>query len=183
VFEPDDLLRTGIASARAPAVHGALSYRAQSSGPGKPNTAANVRRCPTPSPCSTPTAPRRNAQLLPSGRSLTNVDSLFGQFGNAQLLPSGRSLTNVDSFFGQFGAATAGRIEPGLPFAVGSPACGFRTDTNGENSLDGRGPQAQKQKEGNLPKAGRDREPVCEAPLHAVREEPGPASGGRAPAV
>src|SRR5450759_949470 len=81
VFKPDDLLRTGIASARAPAVHGALSYRAQSSGPGKPNTAAHVRRCPTPSPCSTPTAPRRNAQLLPSGRSLTNVDSLFGQFG------------------------------------------------------------------------------------------------------
>src|ERR1035441_1193607 len=83
VFKPDDLLRTGIASARAPAVHGALSYRAQSSGPGKPNTAANVRRCPTPSPCSTPTAPRRNAQLLPSGRSLTNVDSFFGQFGVA----------------------------------------------------------------------------------------------------
>src|SRR5450756_2137682 len=80
VFKPDDLLRTGIASARGPAVHGALSYRAQSSGPGKPNTAANVRRCPTPSPCSTPTAPRRNAQLLPSGRSLTNVDSFFGQF-------------------------------------------------------------------------------------------------------
>src|SRR5450756_1228373 len=77
VFKPDDLLRTSIASARAPAVHGALSYRAQSSAPGKPNTTANVRRCPTPSPCSTPTAPRRNAQLLPSGRSLTNVDSLF----------------------------------------------------------------------------------------------------------
>src|ERR1019366_1837702 len=68
----------------APAVHGALSYRAQSSGPGKPNTAANVRRCPTPSPCSTPTAPRRNAQLLPSGRSLTNVDSFFGQFALAR---------------------------------------------------------------------------------------------------
>src|SRR5450759_2777302 len=83
VFKPDDLLRTGIASARAPAVHGALSYRAQSSGPGKPNIAANVRRCPTPSPCSTPTAPRRNAQLLPSGRSLTNVDSFFGQFARA----------------------------------------------------------------------------------------------------
>src|SRR5450756_2276052 len=81
VFKPDDLLRTSIASARAPAVHGALSYRAQSSGTGKPNTAANVRRCPTPSPCSTPTAPRRNAQLLPSGRSLTNVDSFFGQCG------------------------------------------------------------------------------------------------------
>jgi hypothetical protein len=27
--------------------------------------------------CSTPTAPPRNAQLLPSGRSLTKVDSLF----------------------------------------------------------------------------------------------------------
>src|ERR1035438_38022 len=80
MLEPDDLLRTGVASARSPPVHGALSYRTQSSGPGKPNTAANVRRCPTPSPCSTPTAPRRNAQLLPSGRSLTNVDSLFGQF-------------------------------------------------------------------------------------------------------
>src|ERR1700690_1067287 len=77
VFKPDDLLRTGIASARGPAVHGALSYRAQSSGSGKPNTAANVRRCPTPSPCSTPTAHRRNAQLLPSGRSLTNVEPIF----------------------------------------------------------------------------------------------------------
>ncbi|HEY4953323.1 MAG TPA: integrase core domain-containing protein, partial [Gemmatimonadaceae bacterium] len=52
-------------------------YRAQSSGPRKPTSAANVRRCPTPSPCSTPTAPRPNAQLLPSGRSLTNVDSFF----------------------------------------------------------------------------------------------------------
>ena len=58
-----------------------LSYRAQSPGPGKPSSAARIRRCPTPSPCSTPTAPRRNAQLLPSGRSLTNVDSFFGQFG------------------------------------------------------------------------------------------------------
>ena len=77
VFEPDDLLRTGIASARGPAVHGALSYRAQSSGPGKPTAAARIRHCPTPSSCSTPTAARRNAQLLPSGRSLTNVDCFF----------------------------------------------------------------------------------------------------------
>jgi hypothetical protein len=28
-------------------------------------------------PCSTPTAPRRNAQLLPSGRSLTKVVAFF----------------------------------------------------------------------------------------------------------
>src|SRR5450631_500190 len=77
MFEPDDLLRTGIASARSPAVHGALPLRAQSSGPGKPTSAARIRHCPTPSSCSTPTAPRRNAQLLPSGRSLTYVDSFF----------------------------------------------------------------------------------------------------------
>src|ERR1035438_4927713 len=79
VFEPDNLLRTGIASARGPPVHGALSYRAQSPGPGKPSSTARIRHCPTPSPCSTPTAPRRNAQPLPSGRSLTKVDSFFGQ--------------------------------------------------------------------------------------------------------
>jgi hypothetical protein len=52
------------------------NHRAQSSGPGKPTSAARIRHCPTPSRCSTPTAPRRNAQLLPSGRSLTNVDSI-----------------------------------------------------------------------------------------------------------
>ncbi len=77
MFEPDDLRRTGIASARSPAVHGALPLRAQSSGPGKPTSAARIRHCPTPSSCSTPTAARRNAQLLPSGRSLTNVDCFF----------------------------------------------------------------------------------------------------------
>src|SRR5450755_2831079 len=77
MFEPDDLLRTGIASARSPAVHGALPLRAQSSGPGQPTSAARIRHCPTPSSCSTPTAPPRNAQLLPSGRSLTHVDSFF----------------------------------------------------------------------------------------------------------
>src|SRR5258708_20326191 len=85
MFEPDDLRRTGIASARSPAVHGALPLRAQSSGPGKPASAARIRHCPTPSSCSTPTAPRRNAQLLPSGRSLTNVDCFFGQFGRDAL--------------------------------------------------------------------------------------------------
>src|SRR6266850_1682673 len=53
--------------------------------PRSPNltaSAARIRHCPTPSSCSTPTAPRRNAQLLPSGRSLTNVDCFFGQFGH-----------------------------------------------------------------------------------------------------
>jgi hypothetical protein len=93
VFKPDDLLRTGIASARGPAIHGALSYRAQSPGPGKPTSAARIRRCPTPSPCSTPTAPRRNAQLLPSGRSLTNVDSLF--LDNAAKVAGGISAASI----------------------------------------------------------------------------------------
>ena len=31
-----------------------------------------------------PTATRRNAQLLPSGRSLTNIDSFFGQFAGSE---------------------------------------------------------------------------------------------------
>src|SRR5450759_828566 len=93
VFKPNDLLRTGIASARSPAVHGALSYRAQSSGPGKPTSAARIRHCPTPSPCSTPTAPRRNAQLLPSGRSLTKVDSLF--LDNAAKVAGGISAASI----------------------------------------------------------------------------------------
>src|SRR5208283_5004925 len=85
MFEPDDLLRTGIASARSPAVHGALPLRAQSSGAGKPTSAARIRHCPTPSSCSTPPAPRRNAQLLPSSRSLINVDGFFGQFALATI--------------------------------------------------------------------------------------------------
>jgi hypothetical protein len=79
----NDLLRTGIASAHDPAVHGALLYRAQSPGPGKPTSAARIRHRPTQSLCPTPTAPRRNAQLLPSGRSLTKAD-LFGQFATGQ---------------------------------------------------------------------------------------------------
>jgi putative transposase len=64
-IKPDDLLRTGIASARSPAVHGALPLRAQSSGPGKPTSVSPIHHCPAPSSCSTPTATRRNAQLLP----------------------------------------------------------------------------------------------------------------------
>src|SRR3979490_1117535 len=95
MFEPDDLRRTGIASARSPAVHGALPLRAQSSGPGKPTSAARIRHCPTPSSCSTPTAPRRNAQLLPSGRSLTNVDCFFGQFGQVLDLTGGERGTRT----------------------------------------------------------------------------------------
>ena len=76
--EPDDVLRAGIPGARSPAVHDALSYRTQSSGPGKPTSAARIRQRPTPSHCPTATAPRRNAELLPSGRGLIRSDSLFG---------------------------------------------------------------------------------------------------------
>jgi hypothetical protein len=49
----------------------------------KPTSAARIRHCPTPSSYSTPPAPRRNAQRRPSGRSQTNVDGFFGQFGLA----------------------------------------------------------------------------------------------------
>ena len=93
MFESDDLLRTGIASARSLAVHGPLSFRAQPSAPEQPTSGALIRRCPTPSSCSTQTAPRRNAQLLPSGCSLTNVDGFFGQFGLTGVV--GRSFDHV----------------------------------------------------------------------------------------
>jgi transposase InsO family protein len=92
-------VRIGIASARSGAVHGALPLRAQSSGPGKPTSAARIRHCPTPSSCSTPPAPRRNAQLLPSGRSLTNVDGFFGQFGHADVIVTGdRAMQNLKKY-------------------------------------------------------------------------------------
>src|SRR6266404_8363326 len=99
MFEPDDLRRTGIASARSGADHGALPLRARSSGPGQPTSAARIRHCPTPSSCSTPPAPRRNAQLLPSGRSLTNVDGFFGQFAGkadgVELLSDGADIKTL----------------------------------------------------------------------------------------
>lgn len=47
MLEPRDLLRTGIASARDPAFHGALPCRAQSSGARKPTPAARFPRYPT----------------------------------------------------------------------------------------------------------------------------------------
>jgi hypothetical protein len=52
VFEPNDLLRTGIASARGPAVHGALSYRAQSARSGEL----------TPQPASVTALPHHSVQ-------------------------------------------------------------------------------------------------------------------------
>lgn len=83
VFEPDDLLGTGVDPAHSPAIHGALPLRAQSSGPGQPTSAARTRHCSTPSSRSTPSAPRRNAQLPLSGRSLMNVDGILDNYSPA----------------------------------------------------------------------------------------------------
>ena len=77
VPEPNDLLRSGLASARDLAIHGALSRRAKPSGPRKPTLAA----CPCHRAISArapATAPRWNPELLLSRRRLSGLDSVSG---------------------------------------------------------------------------------------------------------
>lgn len=84
VLEPNDLLRTGLASARDLPLRCTLPYREQSSGSRKSTPAAKPYQRPV-SPDAAATAPRRDAQLLPP-RRLTITDPLFGHYGWGDLV-------------------------------------------------------------------------------------------------
>ncbi len=82
VLDPNDLLRTGLASARDLPLHGALPHRTQSSGPRKSTPAARPYARATSASASAP-APRWNAQLLPPRSRLNGFAPLSGQYGFA----------------------------------------------------------------------------------------------------
>lgn len=82
MLEPDDLLRTGVASRCNRSIHGALPRRAQSSGTRESTLEAHRRRAIS-SPCPASPAPRWNAWLL-SSRSSLSFAHVFGQFGHEE---------------------------------------------------------------------------------------------------
>ena len=114
----NDLLRTGLASARDHPLHGALPRRTQSSGPRKPTSAARPYRRTISVGASAPTS-RWNPQLL-SPRSCVNcVDSVSGQHAlGTRPLPKSK----LDSLWG------CGKVARGAPSATLLTQAGEDTD-------------------------------------------------------
>jgi Integrase core domain len=85
---------------------------------------APVNARPPPLSCSTPTAPRRNAQLLRSGRSLTKVDSFRGQFAVAHAAVFTKSReSNAANHSGQRSARCSACRSSGSRQRSNGPAC------------------------------------------------------------